>query len=106
MFGSATPRTNAVRPNTGRPSASSTVDTGSRSSHSPPSVGAAATVAEALELGEADGLLTGTLEDGGVVLGVDLVQPASPTEPASASPLNTSPATLGATIRTRFTVAA
>ena len=69
-------------------------------------MGVAATVADALELDDVEALLTGPLDDGGAVFGVDLVQPTRPTNPASASPLNPSPATLGATIRTRFTVAA
>src|SRR4051794_15709611 len=103
MSGSATPRTNAVRPNTGRPSASSTVATGSRSSHSPPSVGAAAGVAGALELAGALEMLAGTLKVGGAAFGEDLPQPTSPT---SASPLSASPANLGAAIRTGLTVAA
>src|SRR5438270_6919626 len=103
MLGSATPRTNAVRPNTGRPSASSTVVTGSRSSHSPPRVGAATAVVGGLELETAELLLAGPLDGGGEDFGVDLPHPTSA---ASARPLTTSPATLGTAIRTSFTVAA
>src|SRR3954453_5451293 len=84
MFGSATPRTNAVCPITGRPSASSMVDSDSRSAHSPPSVGAAVAVDGAEELGEAAELLTELDDGGGALFGDDLLQPAA-SEPASST---------------------
>src|SRR6185503_15192295 len=84
MFGSATPRTNAVCPITGRPSASSMVDSDSRSAHSPPSVGATDAVAGAEELGATAELRAELDDGGGALFGDDVPQPAS-SEPASSS---------------------